>query len=85
MHQIPWDEEVLSIFLNDAILTDFEEYVTRARAHNVPRKVIARKYNMSIEAVDSAIKRIRRKYDRCAVKNPKLPKREHSGVWERPI
>lgn len=81
MYQIPWDSELRDIFFSEAILTDFEKEVATARMDGVPRLVIARKHNLTVEAIDYTIRRIRRKYDLCAKKNPRLPTRVRSGVW----
>lgn len=78
-HQVPWNKIIVETFIEEAMLTEEEEWVLRTRVAGWSRTKQAMELKMSVSTVDTIIKRLKKKYDRVQKTNPLLPPRKSSA------
>ena len=77
-HQVPWNKIIVETFVEEAMLTEEEEWVLRTRVAGWPRTKQAMELNMLLSTVDKIIARLKTKYDKVQQHNPLLPPRRSS-------
>ena len=77
-HQVPWNKIIVETFVEEAMLTEEEEWILRTRVAGWSRTKQADKLRMSLSSVDRIIADLKRKYDKVQKYNPLLPPRRAS-------
>lgn len=73
--QVPWNNDILRIFAEEATLTKEEKLILRTRVDGWSRIQQAHELGMSLSTVDRITKRLKLKYDQIQLRNEALPPR----------
>lgn len=76
MHEVIWDQRIISEFVKEALLSEDEEFILKTRASGWSRVKQADALKMSVSNIDKIIKRLRLKYDQVAKYSDALPPRQ---------
>lgn len=79
-HQVPWNKAILETFIEEAVLTEDEEWIVRTRVAGWSRTHQAMELGMSLATIDRLIASCKRKYDNVQKNNPTLPPRRTSAA-----
>lgn len=84
-HQVKWSEELLSMFITLAPLTEEETKVIDMRVRKGYSMVKqASELGVSIATINRMTKILKLKYDNCVERYPdKFPKRGQENVWKK--
>ena len=77
--QVPWSKIILETFIEEAMLTDEEEWIMRTRVAGWSRTKQASELNISEATLDKRIALLKQKYDKVSKMNPLLPPRKFSA------
>lgn len=80
--QVAWNKIILDEFIRIGELTDFEEDVIRTRVRGWSRDKQSIEFNVSLSAIDRAIKRLKAKYDNACKYSPILPARAKYNIFD---
>jgi len=80
--QVPWNKIIVETFIEEAMLSEEEEWVLRTRVAGWPRTKQADQLGMSLSSLDRIISTLKIKYDNVQKYNPLLPPRKMSKEEE---
>lgn len=78
-HQVPWNKIILETFIEEAMLSEEEEWIMRTRVAGWSRTKQASELNISEATLDKRIAELKMKYDNVSKYNPLLPPRKFSA------
>lgn len=80
--QVPWNKIIVETFIEEAMLSEEEEWVLRTRVAGWTRTKQADQLGMSLSSLDRIIATLKTKYDNVQKYNPLLPPRRMSKEEE---
>lgn len=79
-HQVAWTKDILEAFIEEALLSEDEEFVMRTRCKNWSISKQAMYLNCSESTVHNMIRLLKNKYDAVQREHPdKFPERKFSA------
>jgi len=83
-HQVIWTRKALDTFIEEANLSEEDEWIMRTRIAGWSREMQSQKLHISLSTLDKRINRLKKRYDEVQKYNPQLQPRKFSAqeLWK---